>query len=130
MDAPSPSSHSDSEEEAAPLPPLSAQDVSSVEGENPDDVAPNATNQNTLQFINTFTPLNDNNEFYDLEDAARYFSRQNETRVCHLCGNPGHLSRNCPLASTTTSASSVHSPRTTPDPAHSWCVDGCFSLLL
>ena len=101
MDAPSSSSHSDSEEEAAPLPPLSPQDMPSVEGENSDDVASNAANQNTLQFINTFTPLNDGNEFYDLEDAARYFSRQNETRVCHLCGNPGHLSRNCPLANTT-----------------------------
>lgn len=100
-DLPSPSSHSDSEEEAVPLPPLSPQDTSTVEGENNENAPSAAANQTTLQFINTFTPLNDDNEFYDLEDAARYFSRQNETRTCHLCGNPGHLSRNCPLANTT-----------------------------
>lgn len=100
-DLPSPSSHSDSEEEAVPLPPLSPQDTLTVEGENNENAPSAAANQTTLQFINTFTPLNDDNEFYDLEDAARYFSRQNETRTCHLCGNPGHLSRNCPLANTT-----------------------------
>ena len=33
---------------------------------------------------------------YDLEDAERYFNRQNGTIVCRYCGKTGHKSRDCP----------------------------------
>ena len=33
---------------------------------------------------------------YDLEDAERYFNRQNGTIVCRYCGKSGHKSRDCP----------------------------------
>ena len=128
---PSPSSHSDSEEEQA-LPPTAnhvdadveellsvapqnathdathdatqdasqdaTHDTPSTEEKSPNETSPSDVDPNAPHFINNFIPLNDNNEFYDLEDAARYFSRQNEVRICRICGNPGHISRNCPQA--------------------------------
>ena len=102
-DLPSPSSHSESEYESdmeKASPSSFPQEVPSIEEEKEDytEVTSPVTDQNTPHFINEFTPLNDNNEFYDLQDAARYFSRRNETKVCHICGNPGHLAKNCPLA--------------------------------